>query len=704
MKKQSALLILSSLFLLASCSAAPAGSSASNAPSSSEPSSSASESVPSSEPDSELPSESSSEEPALTAEERFKQNFASYLEATKKAEALATSSTYVEGDKSYSASFYKEEAVQTNPNGLKTVRSIEGSIYREFRFQNETLSGFSSVELNAENAAEYREKTSFLFANNVYGLSGYLSSGALDGYLEGGEGYAYAFENGVFTLTSTIEDVSSCTLTLVDGAFVSLNAEGSSSFSYSYQKDGEKQPDPNPIKESDFYYTDFTPSLVSQNGKYYVGSSYTASFASSNPKASSLVDPISPLVSEDDEFVSYNKRTGEFKILKAGQFSIEFASAHGVSKTLNLTAEDQPIRSIRADQEGRDVHAGDTLKLTATVFPMSAAQAYSASLTSGAEFASLSGSSEEGFTLKVNDDAAAGNDITVTFLSEANTEEGIKASDSVTFHIVAKEAAPTGELAKKLIGSWQSQDVGYGVSDLVFASDGTGTLHYFASEDGYEAKFVFEWDASSENSIVKDGTFFQLDADSIPQDPTQSDYTFTSLVYADGVLSLELYNTAFWAEENMDFTKVQSAEPSLSEKLIGEWTSEDSYPASTLVLAADGKATVAFYSPVDSYETYFSFEWEVASGSISVKEGTFAELDGEGGNPLDEDSASYEFASLVYADGTLTLTVNNLLSASFGGEPEESLAFVKVAQPPAPKVAPVLPGPFLCQGNRFTCC
>ena len=117
----------------------------------------------------------------------------------------------------------------------------------------------------------------------------------------------------------------------------------------------------------------------------------------------------------------------------------------------------------------------------------------------------------------------------------------------------------------------------------------------------------------------------------------------------------------------------------MSEKLIGEWTSEDSYPASTLVLSADGKATVAFYSPVDNYETYFSFEWEVASGSISVKEENFAELDGEGGNPLDEDSASYEFASLVYADGTLTLTVNNLLSASLGGEPEESLAFVKVA-------------------------
>lgn len=62
-----------------------------------------------------------------------------------------------------------------------------------------------------------------------------------------------------------------------------------------------------------------------------------------------------------------------------------------------------------------------------------------------------------------------------------------------------------------------------------------------------------------------------------------------------------------------------------------------------------------------------------------MKEGTFAELDGEGGNPLDEDSASYEFASLVYADGTLTLTVNNLYSAITGGEPEESLAFVKVA-------------------------
>ena len=62
-----------------------------------------------------------------------------------------------------------------------------------------------------------------------------------------------------------------------------------------------------------------------------------------------------------------------------------------------------------------------------------------------------------------------------------------------------------------------------------------------------------------------------------------------------------------------------------------------------------------------------------------MKEGTFAELDGEGGDPLDEDSASYEFVSLVYADGTLTLTVNNLLAASFGGEPEESLAFVKVA-------------------------
>ena len=577
MKKQSALLILSSLFLLASCGE-PAPEQTSSAPFSepsssevSEPSSEASE--PSSSEASELPSsegisssegtsseESSQEassEPSLTAEEIFKANYATYKAKTLAAEGKAISASYVNGEKTYSSSFYKGEAIQSNPNGIKIVRAVNGSRYEEFRFQDETLIDHSSVELTQENSKEYQRKAAYLFVENSYGLSGRLEGGLLDSYLTGGEGYSYAFENEAFTLTRSYQEegeshVESFLLTLQDEAIASLSytLDGASSYSYSYQS-GDKQEDPNKMKEEDFYFTDFEVSLL-EGVQCYVGNELPISFtAVGNLKASTLIDPIAPsqASTEDYHYTDVNGNR-QIRFYKAGDFQVEFASSHGVKKNLSVHIEAKPINGIELNQSDRAVYQGATLDLSATILPTTAENLYTVELTAGQAEADLAKKeSGDGYTLSVHEDATIGAKITALFTSVALKQDGTHATASVTFTVQEKQ---TGSLEDTLLGMWSNESF-YGTSTITFKEDKTAFAHYFSTLDGAETYFSFTWSNATEAKIVDDNSFKEVDENG--DDAEYPIYDDLEVSLQNGELTLTAVSYSLGSDDPMTLTK-----------------------------------------------------------------------------------------------------------------------------------------------------
>ena len=557
MKKQSALLILSSLFLLASCgepAPAESSSSPSNEPSSSEVSEQPSSEAPSSEeisseiPSSEESSEEASSEPSLTAEELFKANYASYKAKTLAAEGKAVSASYVNGEKSYSASFYKGEAIQNNPNGIQIVRVVNGSKYEEFRFQNETLSDHTSVELTAENSKEYQQKTAYLFVENAYGLSGRLNAGLLDSFLTGGEGFAYAFENGTFTLTRAYQEEGenhseAFVLTLQDEAISSLSysLDGAQGYSYSYQS-GDKAEDPNKVKEADFYFTDFEVKLP-EEGKYYVGNELPVTFqAVGNLKASTLIDPIAPSqISTDDYHYTDVNGNRQIRFTHEGDFEVDFTSSQGIEKTLSVHIDAKPINGIELNQSDRDVYQGATLDLSATILPTNAENLYTVELTQGQDAADLAKKdSGDGYTLSVHEDAAVGTKITALFTSVALKEDGTHASDSVTFTVIEKQ---TGSLETQLLGTWTNEGY-YGDSTITFKEDKTGTVHYFSPTDGYETNFEFTWKNVTEDCLCDKGSFHETD----------DFYDLDSFTYSNGEITL-VVSMSSYADDPLTFAK-----------------------------------------------------------------------------------------------------------------------------------------------------
>ena len=535
MNKKPSLLLLSSLLLLAGC--------AGGNPSSSEtkPNPSASDSATSVSSSSSTSTSSTVE---LTAEERFKANFEAYKKNTIANEPLATSASYQEGENVFSASFFKNQVVQHNPGNITLVRSIEGNSFLEFRFEGDELVDFAKTEMSDATKKEFQQKTSLLLVNNAYGLSANL--GVLDDFAKGAEGKTYEYENDVFTLTEKVTEEGATVekkfeATILDEAIVKLvtttstfaseadsTPASTSSSSYEWKKEGAKVENPEAVLEENYCFKDIQATLVSEDGRYLVGNSYAVKFASTkNPKASTLVDAIISTIGEDNEYVQYNARTNQFKILKAGEVDIPFVSAHGVSGSLHIVTEDKPINGIRLNQEDKEVVAGSSVSLSATILPMTAKNLYTAEITSGSEFATLTGNVADGYTLQVKEDAAAGSKIVVTFTSIQNKADGSKAVASNTFTVKAKS---TGGITSLILGNWES-DGFYGVLSLKFKEDRTGTVHYFSPDDGTEAYFQFTWNNATEAALADEGSFIEVNEDGAPVE--DSWFILSSFVYTD---------------------------------------------------------------------------------------------------------------------------------------------------------------------------
>lgn len=560
MNKKPSLLLLSSLLLLAGC--------AGGNPSSSEtkPNPSASDSATSVSSSSSASTSSTVE---LTAEERFKANFEAYKKNTIANEPLATSASYQEGENVFSASFFKNQVVQHNPGNITLVRSIEGNSFLEFRFEGDELVDFAKTEMSDATKKEFQQKTSLLLVNNAYGLSANL--GVLDDFAKGAEGKTYEYENDVFTLTEKVTEEGATVekkfeATILDEAIVKLvtttstfaseadsTPASTSSSSYEWKKEGAKVENPEAVLEENYCFKDIQATLVSEDGRYLVGNSYAVKFASTkNPKASTLVDAIISTIGEDNEYVQYNARTNQFKILKAGEVDIPFVSAHGVSGSLHIVTEDKPINGIRLNQEDKEVVAGSSVSLSATILPMTAKNLYTAEITSGSEFATLTGSAADGYTIQVKEDAAAGSKIVVTFTSIQSKADGSKAVASNTFTVKAKS---TGGITSLILGNWES-DGFYGVLSLKFKEDRTGTVHYFSPDDGTEAYFQFTWNNATEAALADEGSFIEVDEGGAPVE--DSWFILSSFVYADSKITLTMELAGIGEETPVEFIKVVS--------------------------------------------------------------------------------------------------------------------------------------------------
>lgn len=553
-------MLLSSLLLLAGC--------AGGNPSSSEtkPNSSASDSATSVSSSSSASTSSTVE---LTAEERFKANFEAYKKNTIANEPLATSASYQEGENVFSASFFKNQVVQHNPGNITLVRSIEGNSFLEFRFEGDELVDFAKTEMSDATKKEFQQKTSLLLVNNAYGLSANL--GVLDDFAKGAEGKTYEYENDVFTLTEKVTEEGATVekkfeATILDEAIVKLvtttstfaseadsTPASTSSSSYEWKKEGAKVENPEAVLEENYCFKDIQATLVSEDGRYLVGNSYAVKFASTkNPKASTLVDAIVSTLEEDNEYVQYNARTNQFKILKAGEVDIPFVSAHGVSGSLHIVTEDKPINGIRLNQEDKEVVAGSSVSLSATILPMTAKNLYTAEITSGSEFATLTGSAADGYTIQVKEDAAAGSKIVVTFTSIQSKADGSKAVASNTFTVKAKS---TGGITSLILGNWES-DGFYGVLSLKFKEDRTGTVHYFSPDDGTEAYFQFTWNNATEAALADEGSFIEVDEGGAPVE--DSWFILSSFVYTDSKITLTMELAGIGEETPVEFIKVVS--------------------------------------------------------------------------------------------------------------------------------------------------
>ena len=295
----------------------------------------------------------------------------------------------------------------------------------------------------------------------------------------------------------------------------------------------------NSISEDDFKYGDFTPSISTSNGKYYVGMSYGFDIASDNENASDLVDKITVTKVENDgeydgDVLTYNSLSETFKVNIAGKAKITFRSQSGVTKTISVTTSNRPVNSIIIDQEPSQITQGQTIKLSATVYPNTVSQNYVASITEGAAIASLTKNSDGSYSLTANEDATVGATIKVTFEAVELKEDGSKATAEITLTVKEKSSSDNN-----LAGEWVAinDEDGYNPV-LVLNEDGTGTLQFDYPNMSWTEHYIFNWNKDNEN-IIDANSFYYVD-DSGTIDTDHNIYELDSLSYNDGILTITI--------------------------------------------------------------------------------------------------------------------------------------------------------------------
>ena len=494
-----------------------------------------------------------------TLESRFLSSLKNIKDSTKAAELKANKVTFQNSsDNVITAELFKNELIQTTTSGLKIVRQIKNNTYYEYRFDDGYLIEFVKEEITKDS----QQKINYIFANNQYGFYTILfgdnglindftkNTGTLkcettsDGYILSTsssskdsitEDMTYLKETLTLNVKENIvtkfdfekqEFDSETSTTPLATSFIKMTLEGTS-----------KIENANSINEDDFKYGDFTPSISTSNGKYYVGMTYGFDIASNNENASDLVDKITVTKVENDgeyegDVLTYNSLKETFKVNIAGKAKITFRSQSGVTKTISITTSKQPVNNIIIDQETSQITQGQTIKLSATVYPNTVSQNYVAKITEGDSLASLTKNSDGSYSLTANENATVGATIKVTFEATELKEDGSKAIAEITLTIKEKSSSSDNNLA----GEWTAinDDAGYNPT-LVLNNDGTGSLDFYNVGYFMNSSLTLEWQNDNTNIITK---IKELDYNG--EEIENQNYIIEESTYTNGVLKIVL--------------------------------------------------------------------------------------------------------------------------------------------------------------------
>ena len=514
-----------------------------------------------------------------TFESRFLSSLKTIKDKTKAAELKASKVTFQNSsDNVITAELFKNELIQTTTSGLKIVKQIKNNTYYEYRFDDEYLIGFVKDDVTNENRQDVQQKVNYIFANNQYGFYTILfgDNGVINDFTNNkdtlkcevtSEGYILSTsssskdsitENVTYlkeTLTLNVKDNvvtkfdfekqefdSETSTSPLSTSFIKMTLEGTS-----------KVENTNSISEDDFKYGDFTPSISTSNGKYYVGMSYGFDIASDNENASDLVDKITVTKVENDgeydgDVLTYNSLSETFKVNIAGKAKITFRSQSGVTKTISITTSNRPVNSISIDQSTSQITQGQTIKLSATVYPIAVPQNYVATITEGNTLASLTKNSDGSYSLTANEDATVGATIKVTFEAVELKEDGSKATAEITLTVKEKSSSSDNNLA----GEWVAinDEDGYNPV-LVLNEDGTGTLQFDYPYIGTEY-FKFSW-TTNFSSVIDSESLKYLDE--YGDEQSTNFYELNASTFADGVLTITICDTTDFTNFTFTFQK-----------------------------------------------------------------------------------------------------------------------------------------------------
>lgn len=509
-----------------------------------------------------------------TLESRFLSSLKNIKDSTKAAELKANKVTFQNSsDNVITAELFKNELIQTTKSGLKIVRQIKNNIYYEYRFDDGYLIEFVKEEITNENRQDAQQKTNYIFANNQYGFYTILfgdnglindftkNTGTLkcettsDGYILSTsssskdsitEEMTYLKETLTLNVKENIvtkfdfekqEFDSETSSTPLTTSFIKMSLEGTS-----------KIENANSINEDDFKYGDFTPSISTSNGKYFVGMTYGFDIASNNENASDLVDKITVTKVENDgeyegDVLTYNSLNETFKVNIAGKAKITFRSQSGVTKTISITTSKRPVNNIIIDQETSQITQGQTIKLSATVYPNTVSQNYVAKITEGGSLASLTKNSDGSYSLTANEDATVGATIKVTFEAAELKEDGTKATAEITLTIKEKSSSSDNNLACEWVAI--NDEAGYNPL-LVLNNDGTGTLDFYNVDYFMNSSLTLEWQNDNTNIITK-----IKELDNYGDEIESENYLIEESTYSNGILKIVL-GDAF--DSNLKYT------------------------------------------------------------------------------------------------------------------------------------------------------
>ena len=509
-----------------------------------------------------------------TLESRFLSSLKNIKDSTKKAELKANKVTFQNSsDNVITAELFKNELIQTTTSGLKIVRQIKNNTYYEYRFDDGHLFEFVKDEITNENRQDAQQKTNYIFANNQYGFYTILfgDNGLINDFSKNkdtlkceatSDGYILSTSSSSKdsiteemtylkeTLTLNIKENvvtkfdfekqefdSETSTTPLNTSFIKMALEGTS-----------KVENANSINEDDFKYGDFTPSISTSNGKYYVGMTYGFDITSNNENASDLVDKITVTnVENDGEYdsavLTYNSLNETFKVNIAGKAKITFRSQSGVTKTISITTSKRPVNNIIIDQETSQIIQGQTIKLSATVYPNTVSQNYVAKITEGDSFASLIKNSDGSYSLTANEDATVGATIKVLFEAAELKEDGSKATAEITLTIKEKSSSSDNNLA----GEWNAinDDAGYNPV-LVLNADGTGTLNFYNVDYYMNSSLTLEWQNDKTNIITK-----IKELDNFGDEIESENYIIEESTYTNGILKIVLGDAV---DSNLKYT------------------------------------------------------------------------------------------------------------------------------------------------------